>query len=86
MLDVLMRKAKGYEVVEKVQEFSFDEQGNKKLLKERISTKTAPPDIAAMKAYLEMADKDIYSMTDEELRAEKQRLIKTLKNAKKEKQ
>ena len=82
MLDVLLKKAKGYEVVETTKEFSYDEEGNKKLLKEKVSTKNVPPDISAIKTYMELTDSEIYSMSNEELTAEKERLIKTLKNKK----
>lgn len=86
MLDVLLKKAKGYEVVETTQEYSYDEEGNKKLLKEKVSTKNVPPDISAIKTYIEMYDSEVYSMTDEQLNAEKERLIKTLKKEKKHEQ
>lgn len=80
MLDVLLKKAKGYEVVETTQEYTFDDDGNKKLMKEKVSTKSVPPDISAIKTYIELADSEIYSMSNEELKAEKERLIKTLKS------
>lgn len=86
MLDVLLKKAKGYEVVETTQEYSYDEEGNKKLLKEKVSKKNVPPDITAIKTYLEMYDSEVYSMTNEELIAEKERLIRTLKKEKRNEQ
>lgn len=82
MLDVLLKKAKGYQVVEKTQEYAVDEDGNKKLLKEKVSKKNVPPDITAIKTYLEVLDTEVYSMTNDELLAERERLIKTLKKEK----
>ncbi|HOO22970.1 MAG TPA: hypothetical protein PKY53_04740 [Clostridia bacterium] len=86
MIDILLKKAQGYEVVETVQEYAYDEEGNRKLLKEKVSRKNVPPDISAIKTYLEMYDKEVYTMTDEELKAEKDRLIKTLRKEKKNEQ
>lgn len=86
MLDVLLKKAKGYEAIETVQEFAFDEEGNKRLLKEKVSTKSVPPDISAIKTYMELTDSEIYSMSNNELVAEKERLIKTLKTRKNKEQ
>ncbi|NLL56370.1 MAG: hypothetical protein GX242_04050 [Clostridiales bacterium] len=83
MLDVLRKKAKGYQVTETVQEFGFDQDGNKRLIKERVSKKKIPPDITAIKTYLEVCDNEIYSMTSEELLAEKERLIRSLEKEKK---
>jgi hypothetical protein len=82
MLDVLLKKAKGYQVVETTQEYTIDEDGNKKLLKEKVSKKNVPPDISAIKTYLEVCDTEVYSMTKDELLAEKERLITTLKKEK----
>lgn len=83
MLDVLYKKAKGYEVEETTVEYGFDEEGNKRILKEKTSTKYVPPDITALKAYMELKDGELYSMTDAELIEEKKRLIKELKNTEK---
>ncbi len=80
MLDVLYKKATGYEVTETTREYGVDEEGNSKLIKEKTSTKFVPPDLAAIKAYLEMKDGELYSMTDEELKKERRKLLKELKN------
>ncbi|HKL74324.1 MAG TPA: hypothetical protein VJ903_05465 [Clostridia bacterium] len=82
MLDILQKKAKGYKVVETVKEYAFDDEGNKKLCKEKVSTKNVPPDVSAIKTYLEMYDSEVYTMTDAQLIAEKERLIKTLNKEK----
>jgi hypothetical protein len=86
MLDVLLKKAKGYVVTETTQEFCFDEEGNKKLLKEKVSNKSVPPDLPSIKTYLEYVDNELYSMTSKELEDEKARLIGTLKKSKKVKE
>lgn len=83
MLDVLYKKATGYEVTETTREYGVDEEGNSKLIKEKTSTKFVPPDLAAIKAYLEMKDEELFSMTDEELKKERRKLLRELKNSSK---
>ena len=83
MLDVLYKKAKGYDVTETTVEYGFDEEGNRRVIKEKTSTKYVPPDLSAIKAYMELKDGELYDMTDEELKKERQKLLLELKNAKK---
>lgn len=83
MLDVLYKKAKGYEVEETTVEYGFDEEGNRRVLKEKTSTKYVPPDLSAIKAYMELKDGELYDMTDEELKEERKKLLKELKNIQK---
>lgn len=78
MLDVLYKKACGYTVEEKVLEYGFDEEGNPKLIKEKVHSKYIPPDITAIKAYMESMDKSLYQMSEEDLQKEKARLLKQL--------
>ena len=80
MLDVLYKKAKGYEVEETTVEYGFDEEGNRRVLKEKTSTKYVPPDLSAIKAYMELRDGELYDMTDEELLKERKKLLKELKS------
>lgn len=81
--DVLMRalfkKAKGYLVREKTDEYVITED-SKKLVKSKVVTKRAPPDVAAARVLLELntSDFDVTDMTDEQLNSEKLRLIKLL--------
>ena len=52
MLDVLYKKARGYDVEEINREYVVDEDGNKKLVKEKTTVKHVPPDLSALKAYM----------------------------------
>lgn len=80
MLDVLYKKAKGYQVTEVVREFGMDEEGNPKLIKEKKATKFVPPDLSAIKTYMELKDASLYSMSTEELLQEKRKLLNKLSN------
>lgn len=77
----LLKKAVGYSVKENCVEYVIDEEGNKKPVREKCQTKYYPPDLSALKAYLEWkgGESGLESMTDEELEAEKQRLLEELK-------
>lgn len=76
---MLYKKAKGYDVEETVREYVFDENGERKLVKEKKTVKSVPPDLSALKAYMELRDSEIARMSTEELKREKQRLLKELK-------
>lgn len=78
MLDVLKKKAIGFEITETTAEYAVDEEGNRKIVKEKCATKYVPPDLAAIKAYMEIKDGELYSMSDEELKNERNRLINAL--------
>ena len=77
---VLLKKAKGYLVREKTDEYVVDGDGDKKLVKSKVVTKRASPDVAACKVLLEMDlnELDLTEMTDEQLKAEKARLLNLL--------
>lgn len=75
ILDAVMRRACGYEATETVEEYSVVD-GSLELVKRRITVKDVPPDISAAKLVLESGD--ISDLTDEQLQAEKERLIKLL--------
>lgn len=79
MLDVLYKKARGYDVEEINREYVVDEDGNKKLVKEKTTVKHVPPDLSALKAYMEIKDTELARMSDEDLKKEKERLIGELK-------
>lgn len=79
----LLKKALGYQTNEVVEEYVLDEDGNAKLSKKKVTKKHISPDISAMRVLLEryytdIAD-DIRNMSDEELLAERTRLLKMLK-------
>lgn len=78
MQDILYKKACGYTIEEKVQEYGFDEEGRARLLKEKIHSKYIPPDMTAIKTYMECKDKALFEMSAEQLAKEKQRLLNEL--------
>lgn len=79
----LLKKALGYQTNEVVEEYVLDEEGNAKLSKKKVTRKHVSPDIAAMRVLLERYHSDladeIRNMSDEELLAERSRLLKMLK-------
>lgn len=78
MLDTLYKKAKGFEVTETTREYGADEEGTPKLLKEKETTKYFPPDLASIKAYMDLKSEEYGRMSDEELKKERTRLLKEL--------
>ena len=77
--ETLLKKATGFTVTETVTEYVTDEDGNRRIQKEKEQSKYIPPDLSAIKAYREMEGADKYqSMSDEELEREKQRLLASL--------
>ena len=80
LVDSLYKKAVGYTATEKTTEYSPDGE----VVKKKVVSKHFPPDISALKAYLELVSdgEDLEAMTDEELEAEKQRLLKQLEETK----
>lgn len=76
---ILLKKAKGYLVREKTDEYVVVDD-DKKLVRSKVVTKHNPPDVAACKALLELNDADLSyaDMTDEELEQERKRLISLL--------
>lgn len=85
LVSVLLKKAKGYSYKEKTDEYNVVE-GKKTLVKSRVVTKRALPDLSAIRALLELDDDtlNVADMTDEQLRAEKLRLIALLNEAESE--
>ena len=81
--DALIKKALGCSHTEVVEEY-VTEEGEIKLTKKKVTTKNEPPDVTAIKLLIEEKD-DLTEMTDEELEAEKKRLIGLLKKTVKEK-
>lgn len=79
LIRALLKKAKGYLVKEKTDEYSVMD-GDKILVKSRVVTKRAPPDVTACKVLLQLDldDLNVSDMTDEQLRSEKSRLIALL--------
>ena len=86
--EALLKKAIGFESDEIVEEYTTDESGNAVLSKRKITKKVNPPDVNALKFLLEqnsLFDDEISKMTDEQLLAEKERLLQLLKQKEEEK-
>lgn len=75
----LIKKALGYDAVETVEEYA-DTDGEIRLLKKKVTKKSVPPDVTALKLLLETEQTPVSSLTDEELEEEKMRLIELLKS------
>ena len=83
--DALLKKAIGYDTSEIIEEFS-ENDGQVVLVKKKVTKKSVPPDMTALKMLLEGENRaDVTTMTEEELKAERKRLLKELANAKGEK-
>lgn len=76
VMSTLLKRAMGYTVEEIVEEYAGDERGGE-LIKRKVTTKPVPPDVTALKTYIELSRQDdgYASMTDSELESEKERLI-----------
>lgn len=80
----IIKKALGYDATEVVEEFAQSEQGEVKLTKRKVTTKSVPPDITALKILIDdWAEKPVEQMSDEELEQEKARLLEMLSQTKK---
>ena len=77
--DILLKKAKGFTFKEKTEEYSVV-NGEATLTKRRVVTKSVHPDVAAVKALIQLDDErpDVAQMTDEQLQVEKLRLMELL--------
>ena len=71
----------GYDVKETVEEYVSSEEGEIKLTKKKVTTKNVPPDLTAIKMLIG-EEIPIEQMTDEQLSAEKKRLLKLLEDEK----
>ena len=76
---ILLKKAKGYAYKERTDEYVVVD-GVKQLVKSKIVTKRAHPDVNALKALITLTEDsaDVTKMTDEQLQVEKLRLIRLL--------
>lgn len=81
LTEALLKKAIGYTAKEEVVEYKL-EDGETYPVKKKISKKHYPPDLSAMKAYMELAKSENFAkMSDEELVSEKNRLLVELANS-----
>ena len=78
----LIKRALGYDADEVVEEYSCDDEGTPKLSKKKVTKKHYAPDISAMKILIErygnLSKEEIELMSDEELKEERNRLIRLL--------
>ena len=78
----LIKKALGYDATEVVEEYVQSVEGDVKLTKRKVTKKSVPPDMTALKILIEgECLKPVSEMTDEELFQEKQRLLNLLKES-----
>ena len=77
IIEAIGRKAVGYETRESVDEYALVD-GELTLVKRRVTLKEVPPDVAAARMLLELEPDETAGMSEEELAAEKRRLILTL--------
>lgn len=77
----LIKKATGYDAAEITEEYCVGENGEVALSFRKVIKKNVPPDVAAIKYLLECEGsgvKSVDKMTEEELLAEKEKLLKEL--------
>ena len=77
VLDAVYKRACGYAAREIVEEFAVVD-GNLELVKRRVTVKDVPPDMTAAKMVFDSGD--VSSLTDEQLEAERVRLLRELEN------
>lgn len=77
--NALKKRAVGYDTEETVEEFS-ENDGEVVLTKRKVTKKSVPPDISAAKLLLDMdeGETDLSALSDEQLKEEKNRLLKLL--------
>lgn len=74
--EAVVKRARGYSAVETVEEYAVVD-GSFELVKKRVTTKDVPPDMTAAKILFDEGCID--ELTDEQLEAEKRRLLEQLK-------
>ena len=79
----LLKRALGYNASEVVEEYAIDDEGEKRLLKKKITKKHYSPDISAVKVlldrYYKTYEEKVLSMSDEALEIEQTTLKQLLK-------
>ena len=78
--DALLKKALGYDTEEVVSEYADSDEGIK-LIKQKVTKKSVPPDVSALKMLLDEDAVDYTSLSDEELIKERERLLGLLKES-----
>ncbi len=75
----LIKKALGFDSTEIVEEYLSSDEGEIKLSKKKITKKAVPPDMTALKLLMEEDFKDLDKMSDEDLIAEREKILKLIK-------
>ena len=79
----LLKKALGYNADEVIEEYTYNDEGELKLSKKKVTKKHFSPDISAVKVLLERYyktyEEKILAFSDDELLSERQRLKNLLK-------
>lgn len=78
ILDAVYKRACGYEAREVVEEYAVVD-GSLELVKRRVTLKDVPPDMTAAKMAIDGGG--ISELSDDQLKAEKARLLAELKNS-----
>ncbi len=73
-MQALRLRASGYQATETVEEFC-EKDGELVLTKRKVTTKHIPPEMSAVRALLEGSGAQVCDMTDEQLEAERLRLM-----------
>lgn len=81
--EALLKVALGYQIAEVTEEYT-ETNGELKLVKRKKTKKDVPPDLKAVQILLAGQESDLTKLSDEELLAEKDRLLKELAKTKKE--
>lgn len=79
--DAMLKRATGYDATETVEEY-VERDGEICLVKRKVSTKNVPPDVSAARLVMEEGNESLTELSDEQLLAEKQRLMDLLKRSK----
>lgn len=77
----LKKRAAGFYSRDVTEEFSATEDGEARLTKRKVNKKYIPPDVSALKELLSLESGGVETLSDEELLAERERLMKELKSA-----
>ncbi len=73
----LIKRALGYDSEEVIEEYVKTEEGVV-LNKKKVTIKSVPPDVSALKILLDYSSEPLSSMTEEQLNKEKERLLNEL--------
>ena len=78
LYQAVRKKAVGYKVTETVSEYAVND-GNIQMVKQKVTEKEVPPDLAALKMLKDEFGGEYAQMNEQELLQEKRRLLEMLK-------